>query len=96
MQPFLLYRIQVSKDLHIRLWCQIAQRETVHISFVQFANKGHGADLLIPESYYTKNISSLHNKCSERITLWWIRYMSYVATTAGKNLASENFFSAYI
>ena len=30
---------------------RIAQRETFHISFVQFINKGHGADLLTPESY---------------------------------------------
>ena len=29
----------------------IAQGETFHISFVQFANKGYGADLLTPESY---------------------------------------------
>ena len=28
----------------------IAQRETFHISFVQFANKGYGVDLLTPES----------------------------------------------
>ena len=28
----------------------IAQGETFHISFVQFANKGYGADLLTPES----------------------------------------------
>ena len=28
----------------------IAQRETFHISFVQFDNKGYGADLLPPES----------------------------------------------
>ena len=33
----------------------IAQRETFHISFVQFANKGYGADLLTPESYYIEN-----------------------------------------
>ena len=26
MQPFLLYRIRVSKELHIRLWYQIAQK----------------------------------------------------------------------
>ena len=29
----------------------IAQRETFHISFVQFANKGYGVDLLTPGSY---------------------------------------------
>ena len=28
----------------------IAQKETFHISFVQFANKGYEADLLTPES----------------------------------------------
>ena len=32
----------------------IAQRETFHISFVQFANKGYEADLSTPESYYIK------------------------------------------
>ena len=32
----------------------IAQRETFHISFVQFANKGYAADLSTPESYYIK------------------------------------------
>ena len=30
----------------------IAQRETFHISFVQFVNKGYGADLSTSESYY--------------------------------------------
>ena len=29
----------------------IAQKETFHISFVQFANKDYKADLLTPESY---------------------------------------------
>ena len=29
----------------------IAQRETFHISFVQFANKGYGVNRLIPEVY---------------------------------------------
>ena len=29
----------------------IAQRETFHISLVQFANKGYGAGFLTPESY---------------------------------------------
>ena len=28
----------------------IAQRETLHISFVQFINNGYGADLLTPDS----------------------------------------------
>ena len=37
----------------------IAQGETFHISFVQFANKGYGADLLTPESYKVKK--SLQN-----------------------------------
>ena len=32
----------------------IAQRETFHISFVQFDNKGYDADLLTPESFYSK------------------------------------------
>ena len=38
----------------------IAQGETFHISFVQFNNKGYGADLLAPESYYIKK-EPLHN-----------------------------------
>ena len=32
----------------------IAQKETFHISFVQFANQDYKADLLTPESYYIK------------------------------------------
>ena len=35
----------------------IAQKETFHISFVQFANKDCKADLLTPESYYIKKIA---------------------------------------
>ena len=33
----------------------IAQKETFHISFVQFANQDYEADLLTPESYKQKN-----------------------------------------
>ena len=32
----------------------IAQRETFHISFVQFDNKGYNADFLTPESFIKK------------------------------------------
>ena len=32
----------------------IAQKETFHISFVQFANQDYKADLLTPESYKVK------------------------------------------
>ncbi len=39
----------------------IAQRETFHISFVQFDNKGYGVDLLTPESLYIKN--TIKNNC---------------------------------
>ena len=40
----------------------IAQRETFHISFVQFDNKGYGVDLLTPESYYAKKPPALNRK----------------------------------
>ena len=33
----------------------IAQRETYHISFVQFSNKSYGVDRLSPESYIKNN-----------------------------------------
>ena len=38
----------------------IAQRETFHISFVQFVNKGYGANLLTPESqsFFIKNLAT--------------------------------------
>ena len=45
---FLLYKIQVLNGLHLSLEYQIAQRETFHISFMQFANKGYDADFLTP------------------------------------------------
>ena len=35
----------------------IAQRETFHISFGQFANKGYGVEFLTPE-FAKENISS--------------------------------------
>mgnify|MGYP004669803703 FL=1 len=42
----------------------IAQRETFHISFVQFANKGYGVDLLTPRSYKVKKepLRVLHSR----------------------------------
>ena len=38
----------------------IAQRETFHISFVQFVNKDYGANLLTPESqsFFIKNLAT--------------------------------------
>ena len=47
----------------------IAQRETFHISFVQFVNKGYGADLSTSESYYIEKrfrIESILGEKKER------------------------------
>ncbi len=56
----------------------IAQRETFHISFVQFDNKGYEVDLLTPESYIENENCTKHNL---------LYYFIYSGVKLRKNIA---------